>query len=333
MFFDEIQLSRNSWHYKLQRWTWGEIHFQNFCPYFWLTIFSIIISPFTLIKKSVVWTYEKIFQILGKVFDLFCGLLFCTRDIIDDKICKPAFRKSISLMSDKEVLNLHNINRLGHYCYKGDFKSYQKNLYRFEMWKLMQGEEWKARLKEIETKAKEESKKRVEALKKLEKPKTNYKKQKARLTKIVNATQKYFKWVIFAVGAVALYFAAYLLIVLGELIYKLGLLVNWVKVGHVALIVLVVAGGIGAIALSALAFIFLLKTFIGKCDFTIFFAPVKWFFRKVFGFAAYPLRLVLTPIAMGTGKIASSVFGGLEFFVDYVKAVKNNNCPRINWDD
>jgi hypothetical protein len=54
MFFDEVKLSKKSWHYKLMKFTWGQNtpNLWSFCPYFWLTIFNFFILPITLVIRS-----------------------------------------------------------------------------------------------------------------------------------------------------------------------------------------------------------------------------------------------------------------------------------------
>lgn len=55
MFFDEVKLSKKSWHYKLMKLTWGQNtpNLWSFCPYFWLTIFNFIILPITLVIRGI----------------------------------------------------------------------------------------------------------------------------------------------------------------------------------------------------------------------------------------------------------------------------------------
>lgn len=50
---DLIKLSKNDWHYKLIRYTWGinPEEFKNLCPYFWLTVASIFCCLIVAIKK------------------------------------------------------------------------------------------------------------------------------------------------------------------------------------------------------------------------------------------------------------------------------------------
>lgn len=47
-----VNLSKNSWHYKLQQFSYGcDPYDYNLCPYFWNTVFCIVGLPLTLIGK------------------------------------------------------------------------------------------------------------------------------------------------------------------------------------------------------------------------------------------------------------------------------------------
>jgi len=51
---DYVKLSKKQWHYKLQKFIFLNLEpsrFQNLCPYFWLTIFCIIVSPIVFIFR------------------------------------------------------------------------------------------------------------------------------------------------------------------------------------------------------------------------------------------------------------------------------------------
>ena len=93
MFFEEIKLSTKSWHYRLQSWMFCEPPFEdNFCPYFWLTIFCLFIAPFVAVVKF---------------FPVFFGWLLIPfnvlSDVIEQHICKPMIENRIRSLSDSEV--------------------------------------------------------------------------------------------------------------------------------------------------------------------------------------------------------------------------------------
>ena len=49
----ELNLSTNSWHYKLKHWMWDFETYQgnNACPYYWGLVFSVLLLPFYCIVK------------------------------------------------------------------------------------------------------------------------------------------------------------------------------------------------------------------------------------------------------------------------------------------
>ena len=63
----EVTLKTTGWYNKLQKWTLGKNkpNLFSLCPYFWLTIFCIVISPFTLIYKC----FNYIFNNINNYFD------------------------------------------------------------------------------------------------------------------------------------------------------------------------------------------------------------------------------------------------------------------------
>lgn len=51
-----MKVSMKSWHYRLMKWVLGSNvptpkTMQNGCPYFWLLVFSLIVSPFLFILR------------------------------------------------------------------------------------------------------------------------------------------------------------------------------------------------------------------------------------------------------------------------------------------
>lgn len=59
-----IKITPNCWHYRLIKYIWGidPKMFMNLCPYFWLTIASLVVVPF-------VWVYRKIVSFFRKIED------------------------------------------------------------------------------------------------------------------------------------------------------------------------------------------------------------------------------------------------------------------------
>jgi hypothetical protein len=60
-----VKMSTKSWHYKLVKLVLGSAaptpyNMHNLCPYFWLMIFSLLVSPIVLPIKAVIWAFMKI---------------------------------------------------------------------------------------------------------------------------------------------------------------------------------------------------------------------------------------------------------------------------------
>ena len=57
----ELNLSTNSWHYKLKHWMWDFETYEgkNACPYYWGLVFSMLILPLYSIIRGLVYLYSK----------------------------------------------------------------------------------------------------------------------------------------------------------------------------------------------------------------------------------------------------------------------------------
>ena len=67
----EVKLSKNSWHYKLQGFILKEDRpeLHSLCPYFWLTIFCLLISPFTLLYRLIMLFVNTFMKYRKRVLD------------------------------------------------------------------------------------------------------------------------------------------------------------------------------------------------------------------------------------------------------------------------
>lgn len=127
----QIKFKRNSWHRKLQQYTLGLsprswADFQNLCPYFWITVFCMLIVPFVacwkVIRRSaqilavgVEWTVETF------LFGPF------------DKLCDSLAAASANQMSPEQV-----------------YQAYRDDSRAFKMWKAITGKGWRQLLNEYE---------------------------------------------------------------------------------------------------------------------------------------------------------------------------------------
>lgn len=52
----KVVLNKNSWHRKLQGYVLGKPEeFPNLCPYFWLTVFCMLVSPYVALWRYVLY--------------------------------------------------------------------------------------------------------------------------------------------------------------------------------------------------------------------------------------------------------------------------------------
>jgi len=174
----EIALSREAWHYKLQDRMFGPVYFQNFCPYFWLTIFCLFASPFYFTAIGIRnlfwaivltiggsgWIFVKAYEWLSDWFNSGADNTF---GFLDIQFCQPVDNATVPWISDERVLELYNESR---YCYmhKGETEEdgvkrmlthsgsralrlvAAHNDKKFQTWKNNFGPEWKAELKAID---------------------------------------------------------------------------------------------------------------------------------------------------------------------------------------
>jgi hypothetical protein len=65
MFRDVFVLKKAAWHCRLMRYIWGLSHddFSHICPYFWLSIFNVIVSPVLL---PIMFGFRSILPFIGK---------------------------------------------------------------------------------------------------------------------------------------------------------------------------------------------------------------------------------------------------------------------------
>lgn len=126
--FGEIELTRTSWHWKLQMFVLKRVPFQdNFCPYFWISIFCLLVSPFVVLWKSLVFAvlspFLTVLTFVAKGFDTFCDAILA---LFDTLICSPLYNWSLHSASDTQVENLWAHSKERH---KKDWEAKEKSQY------------------------------------------------------------------------------------------------------------------------------------------------------------------------------------------------------------
>lgn len=60
---EAVFIKPSSWHYRLQEFAYGEVPYRHhFCPYFWITIFTMMILPLILVFRVCSWVFDSIFN-------------------------------------------------------------------------------------------------------------------------------------------------------------------------------------------------------------------------------------------------------------------------------
>ena len=328
MFFDEIKMSKKSWHYRLQSWMFGMPPFEdNFCPYFWLTIFCLFISPFI----AAVRFFPAMVIYIGEFFGWLLTPFNILIDVIEQHICKPMVENRIRSLSDAEVYFVSNyvydrvLPRSSHY--RGEStKTYEKCYAQFSKWKALTGENWAEELEKI--------KQRVEAqFEETEKLKREYAERQRELKhkedikraerrKKFAKVVKYTKWVILPlVGLMGVASIASILyaIALG-LIWLVKFIVsvwNWKAALCISAILGMLVGG----TLFVLLVITSIKK-LGSCLQVM-----------VSNIPSKPKRTEPSQMGRFFKFIGNAVVSPFQIFIDYVKVFKQNNCPAIKWDE
>lgn len=148
----EIKLHPNGWHRRLQKYVFGSRVplFHNFCPYFWITNFCILVTfiiPIVPFIKLIVLTCGGLSWCFNKAADYF-----------EDAICNPMFERAAMKMSSEEIIetwffnswnNLLNHNwqaeladeldswpeNMRDKYYGTNYKKRQEKIKKFEAWK------------------------------------------------------------------------------------------------------------------------------------------------------------------------------------------------------
>ena len=357
----EVKLKRNGWHQRLQRFVFEyPPHFYSFCPYFWVTIFCIIIT--FVIPIIPIW---KIIKYTG----MGIGWLFLkTMDGFNDYICEPAFEWMVKNMPEEDILKAWTIdfdwnaaprNSSDWYnspdgtdflFWRDDYTtlrnmtSSQKEKYnlKFQVWKK-NTPDWEQRLADIKIRQKEfwlkmaEQREKDEALKvkkeneAAEERIKNYDKIKAkeiRKKQTMNAIIKYTKWLVYGLGMFVISAVAYGVYQLVNWIYNS---IVWFEFWPKFYIFMEYAGYIVGAAIILIAFSYALFIIARKCAISFYDIPGSKGLVKGLGWIVE--YIITMPIVWLCKKFGPWVGSGFKFIWMYLVAMKEDNCPEIIWED
>lgn len=243
----QVTLKKDGWHRRLQEFTFDNpIRFTSLCPYFWFTIFCIIVLPFTLIVKGCKTLARKIDD----------GL-----DWVDEKICAPVYESQLLSLSDEDLYLLWQ-NDLdisqGRYT-SNNYEKLKKGSKRFRRFKEAWLKRHRGTYAEFEENILESLKayrEKMEARLEQERKEKEIKEEK-RKQMFVNIA-KYTKWLA----------PAFAIAIVGAIVYGVYCLLVWAAGAWKPAYWHVVIGGlIGAVGIVVLVdLIIAIVKFLRKCD-------------------------------------------------------------------
>lgn len=296
--FDRVRVSKASWHYKLLVRMFGDVHFNNFCPYFWLVVFALAASPFfftfVFIRSAFIFLVnlmEMVMEPLCKVMDFIIVIFF------GDSMANEWY--SYSKDYNKNVWEA----RFKEQDKKFRLKLLRRN-WRFQFWKWWVGEEeWQERLRRL-------------SFERIERQQNEYLLAKERKKSREQLMMKISIWTK-EVAPVILVLAAPLVLFL---LYKFGLLLSlfWIflyhwLLGHGKSILTVI--GIAAFIITISAIMLAVGDRFKRCDIEIPRPPRLDFVSNIFS---------------ATGRFIKELFS---FVLEAIKMFKEKHCPSIEWHD
>lgn len=314
----QVNLSRNSWHRKLQSYVLhNDDDFQNLCPYFWLTIFSLFAVPFVfLVKGPISWAAEALCVVIEKLVDWILVPF-------SEYVCKPL--DALFVESYIKKLTAEEVVRL----YERRWKNGKRPKV-FERWMAAFGDKAHFMLdqyiKEVQAardayEAKMRAKEAAAYLADLEAEKN----RKAFLLKLASTTQFVAPFLLAAVTA-AVFYGIYW----GTKAWFNLWIIDWDEVWQVAIAALEIAG----IVLVLIAIAFLVIVFLDEFG--------KKVLSKCWLFATFPFRLRLVkksagfafrPIVWIARKSVGAIVVTFDLLFQYIKATKEGYCPKIEWKE
>ena len=337
-----IKITEHDWHYKMIQFCWGidPKMFRNLCPYFWLTVASIVLITPMAIIRALLWVFKATFNAIGNLID---------------KVEEKNYKGNIlDGLSEADIYYLANVDNIS--TYKAD---------KFARFKLLRNyavkhnvlqdviakrgltpetiESYKSsfdtfvdKLKAVERRVQEKK------MKEAEKAATRQRKTKAVMYKISEITQKVCTFG-FAVIIMAVVFVMATCIT-DFLVYCLASDISFANFYRIVGIVVLSVITILAIA-AAIIYLHSLyenrKNIKGAWRFVLY--PLIALYLPLYFIVWFLYEIILIRVLKDF--IVVTVFGGIlegfvegfnEFggiFKDYFDASYSDYCPGINWEE
>jgi hypothetical protein len=361
MFIDSVKLSRNGWYCRLQKKMFGlEPTFENFCPFFWLTVFCVLASPFYFTAIGVAGLAVILFKAFVRLVSMcerpltrMIGVVESFALLLDKCICLPTERVFVERYDEEQVywLYLHSRDMLAKKrgttdlssawkYYVEDYPEKKHKLWtsldrKFQIWKKMMGDGWDSRIEEIVV--------RCEARDLAERERENrvYKERQERIAdaevrrrKMLTTIVQYTKYVAPVVVGILILLVSYALgKVLGVVIPKVALFLFhfvrffvWELPSSLFHSLRELFRMCSIKELSAMVLVptigVMLMALSRKCDLEVPFVHVGKHVKSGILFLGKPAFWFIDGVA-----------AVVKFVIEYIKVFKANNCPHIEWED
>jgi hypothetical protein len=337
----KVTLNRNGWHRRLQHYVLGikpgaQDDFPNLCPYFWLTVFCLLVVPFIWLVRGPVM---GVLRSLAFAIEMLATVINTVADIIvrpvNEYVCKRLdqwlVEPKVKSLAPDEVFALYKRGKKRDYWL---FKRWEREVGQ-EHWDKQFGEYraayWKKRDDLQAEKRRREDEELAWQLALKEERRKGEQKRRERLMRIARVTQKAAPFILAAI-------VIPLVAGLGWLLYTAGAWVwgwPWGSIrSQLAYAIGVCLGALAILAtvVAVVAFVVVvLKKVFAKCGvlFAVPFPKTRKASRTVGRWLGAPFK------ALGTllGGFGSGLVSGGILLKQYVKATKDGYCPQIEWKE
>jgi len=306
----QVNFNADAWHRRLQTWTFKDVpRFDNLCPYFWLTVFCLLMSPFTSALKLTLKAADIfIDSSIWITSSILAPFHFAERWLANRFDPKKEWRtrRFIQNMSDEVVYHYWKITERAHSDSLFWNELHHKANEIITYWKSL-FPDWEDRLKRI---AEEQSLRAKEMQVSKEDAEEQARKisldRRAFYMKLSNLTAKAVKPVAYILGVV---------LVLG-LVSGSSYGIYWLVMNKLMLLLKILGGMIA----SAVGTTLLVAT-------SSWFSEHNWFgLGKIFD-------LVLPPAFSSLWKLLRFCLAPFNIFFLFVRSTLSNNCPAIAWQE
>lgn len=329
MFFDTVTLRKNGWYVKVLRFVFPKApQYQNFCPFFWLTILACILSPFWALGKLIGFLF------IGFIASVEAGVSWVDEHAIKEYE-KNRENNFIDNLSQEDLYFAFNhYSKNLPFC---DHEKYAKLLKTFQNLKYhdyFDIREKSQKLNESQFQAYLDSRKRLAELE-VERVSIRIKAREERRQQKEKANREFHNKMIkfskligpIIIGIVGLLVAYCLVMFLGWIWYWIWRAIQthefWVIVKEIGIIV------------SFVALLALVVYLIGKfLEISAVKSSERSYLRKERNcIVCQAIKQFFTTILDWLVRVFAHISDGFDFLIATVKMFKTNNCPGIVWKD